>query len=307
MVGFERFHRNGDSDRLRGGEILLGELGCGNCHQPGEAAASRIVRRQAPLLDGVGGRIRLAYLKDFLARPQAAKPGTPMPHLLAGWAPEEREAAAESLAHFLASLETPDPTQSAPEANPHEIEQGERLYHTVGCVACHAPIEPAGTLHQAGGEGFYPERIQIQPPRVPSVPIADQSLKTTLEPLTDFLVNPVRTRPAGRMPPMRLTDAEARSIAAYLLEQGTDPTVSEDIDPDAEKAAKGQALFRELGCGYCHRLEGEATGAAPLPLLPRLEELDPEKPGVLAWIRRRARECLATNSTRSREPPSPKR
>ena len=279
VVGFERFHRNGDSDRLRGGEVLLGELGCGNCHEPGEAAASRIIPRQAPLLDGVGGRIRLAYLKNFLARPQAAKPGTPMPHLLAGWGPEEREAAAEALAHFLASLETPDRAQSAPQASPHEIEEGVRLYHTVGCVACHAPFEPAGTLHQADGEGFYPERIQIQPPRVPSVPIADQSLKTTLEPLADFLVDPVQTRPAGRMPPMRLTDAEARSIAAYLLEQGTDATVPETIDPDMEKAAKGQALFRELGCGYCHRLEEGEAAAAPPPQLPRLEELDLEEPG----------------------------
>ena len=280
VAGFERFHRNGDSDRLRGGEILLGELGCGNCHEPGEAAASRIIPRQAPLLDGVGGRIRLAYLKDFLARPQAAKPGTPMPHLLAGWAPEEREGAAEALAHFLASLEAPEPSESAPEPSPHEIEEGERLYHTVGCVACHAPFQPAGTLHQAGGDGYYPQQIQIQPPRVPSVPIADQSLKTTLEPLADFLANPVQTRPAGRMPPMRLTDAESRSIAAYLMDQGTDLTASETIDPDADKAAKGQDLFRELGCGYCHRLVEGETAAAPLPPLPRLEDLDPEQPGA---------------------------
>ena len=202
-----------------------------------------------------------------------------MPHLLVGWDPEKRDAAAEALAHFLASLGAPDPAESAPETNPHEIEEGKRLYHTVGCVACHAPFESAGTLYQASGEGFYPERIQVQPPRVPSVPIADQSSKTTLEPLADFLADPVRTRPAGRMPPMRLTNAEARSIAAYLLEQGTDLTVPEDINPDAEKVAKGEALFRELGCGYCHRLEEGEAAAAPLPALPGLEELDPGKPG----------------------------
>lgn len=279
VAGFERFHRNADSDRLHGGEILLGELGCTHCHQAGDAVAQRVIPRQAPLLDSVGGRVRLTYLKDFLARPQAAKTGTPMPHLLAGWAPDERDAAAEALAHFLASRGAPDPAESAPEANPQEIEEGERLYHTVGCVACHAPFLPPGALHQAGGEGFYPERIEVQSPRVPSVPIADQSLKTTLEPLTSFLVDPVRTRPAGRMPPLRLTGAEARSIAAYLLEQGTDRTVPENIYPDAEKAAKGQALFRELGCGNCHRLDGEKIATAPIPALPRIEDLDPASPG----------------------------
>ena len=276
VVGFERFHRNGDADRLHGGEILLGELGCIHCHLADEAVAQRVVPRQAPILDGVGGRIRLTYLKDFLTRPQGTKPGTPMPHLLAGWAPEEREAAAEALAHFLASLETPDPGESTPEASPHEIDQGERLYHTVGCVACHAPLVLAGTLQPAGGDGFSPERIQIPSPQVPSVPIADLGAKTTLEPLAAFLMDPLRIRPAGRMPPMRLSNAEARSIAAYLLEQGTGLTTPDKAEPEAEKSARGRTLFRELRCNACHRLDQEETAANPLP---PLEELDPEKPG----------------------------
>ncbi len=279
VVGFERFHRNGDTDRLHGGEILLGELGCTHCHLADEALAQRVIPRQAPILDGVGGRIRLTYLKDFLTRPQGTKPGTPMPHLLAGWDPEERDQAAEALAHFLASLEVPDPAQPAPGANPHEIEAGERLYHTVGCVACHAPFLTPGILHREDGQGYSLASIQYQTPGVPSVPLADQIRKTTLEPLAGFLVDPVRTRPAGRMPPLRLTDAEARSVAAYLLDQGTDRAVPENINPDAEKVAKGQALFAELRCNACHRLEEGKTAAAPIPVLSRLEELDPGKPG----------------------------
>lgn len=276
VVGFERFHRNGDADRLHGGEILLGELGCTHCHVADEAVAQRVTPRQAPVLDGVGGRIRLTYLKDFLNRPQETKPGTPMPHPLAGWAPEEREAAAEALAHFLASLEKPDPAESAPEASPHEIEQGERLYHTVGCVACHAPFVSAGTLHQAGSGGFSLEQIQIPAPQVPSVPIADLASKTTIEPLAGFLMDPLRTRPAGRMPPMRLSGAEARAIAAYLLAQGGVLADPRRTSPEAEKIARGRVLFRELRCNACHRLEGEKAAADPLP---RLEELDPEEPG----------------------------
>ncbi len=276
VVGFERFHRNGDAERPHGGEVLLGELGCTHCHVADEAVAQRVIPRQAPILDGVGGRVRLTYLKDFLSRPQGAKPGTPMPHPLAGWAPEDREAAAEALAHFLASLEKPDPAESAPEASPHEIEQGERLYHTVGCVACHTPFVPAGAMHQAGGGGFSLEQIQIPAPQVPSVPIADQVSRTTLEPLAGFLLDPLRTRPAGRMPPMRLSAAEARAIAVYLLAQGGVLPDPQRTSPEAEKIARGRVLFRELRCNACHRLEGEKAAAAPLP---RLEELDPEKPG----------------------------
>ena len=279
VVGFERFHRNGDADRRHGGEILLGELGCTHCHMADEAVAQRVIPRHAPLLDGVGGRIRLTYLKDFLTRPQGTKPGTAMPHLLAGWAPEEREAAAEALAHFLASMEEPDPGESVPDASPHEIEQGERLYHTVGCVACHAPFVPAGALHPAGSGGFSLGQIQIPAPQVPSVPMADQALKTTLEPLAGFLMDPLRTRPAGRMPPMRLSDAEARSIAAYLLTRGGDLADPRHTSPEAERVARGRALFRELRCNACHRLDDKETAAAPPSTLPRLEELDPASPG----------------------------
>ena len=276
VVGFERFHRNGDADRLHGGEILLGELGCTHCHAADETVFQRVIPRQAPILDGVGGRIRLTYVKDFLTRPQATKPGTLMPHLLAGWEPSERAAAVEALAHFLASLEVPDPAESVAGANPLEIEQGKRLYHTVGCVACHAPFEASGTLHQAAGEGFSPERIQIPPPRVPSVSIADQGRKTALEPLAGFLMDPLRTRPAGRMPPMSLSNSEARSIAAYLLEQGTDFTTTDRAEPEVERVARGRVLFRELRCNACHRLDEEETAAARLP---PLEALDPETPG----------------------------
>ena len=276
VVGFERFHRNGDADPIHGGEILLGELGCTHCHRSRDAAARRIIPRPAPILDGAGSRIRLNYLKEFLIRPQGAKPGALMPHLLAGWEPAEREAAAEALAHYLASLEAPDPAESVPEATPHDVEAGERLYHTVGCVACHAPFVSAGTLHQTGSEGFTPERIQIPSPQVPSVPIADQVSKTTLGPLAGFLMDPLRIRPAGRMPPMRLSSAEARSIAAYLLEQGTDLTTTDQAEPEVERVARGRALFRELRCNACHRLDEKEIAKA---LLPPLEELDPEAPG----------------------------
>jgi len=202
-----------------------------------------------------------------------------MPHLLAGWEPAEREAAAEALAHYLASLEAPDPAESVPEAAPGDVEAGERLFHTVGCVACHAPFVSAGTLHQTGSEGFSPERIQIPSPQVPSVPIADQASKTTLEPLAGFLMDPLRTRPGGRMPPMRLSDAEARSIAGYLLAQGTGETAAVRAEPEVQKAARGRALFRELRCNACHRLDEVPAAAALVAPVPRLEELDPASPG----------------------------
>ena len=74
------------------------------------------------------------FLK-FLADPQATKPGTTMPNVLAGIPAAERGPIVEALVHFLAT------TGQAALANPsrHAVNRGEALYHSIGCVACHDP------------------------------------------------------------------------------------------------------------------------------------------------------------------------
>src|SRR5947207_3171749 len=76
VPSFERFHASGNGDAVRGGELLLGELSCVSCHEPDAARAARILRRQAPILDGVGNRVKRSYLRKFLSDPHAVKPGT---------------------------------------------------------------------------------------------------------------------------------------------------------------------------------------------------------------------------------------
>ena len=94
VAGFERFFTGEKADLARGGRLLVGELGCTKCH----AAEVVSSAKQAPILTEVGGRVRGAYLQRFLADPQAAKPGTTMPNLLAG--DPDRARKAEALAHL---------------------------------------------------------------------------------------------------------------------------------------------------------------------------------------------------------------
>src|ERR1700730_6825412 len=80
VPGFDRFFAkikdDGPRDRdTRGGQLLLGELNCISCHQATAAAGHWLLKKQAPVLDGIGGRVRPSYLKAFLTNPQAAKPG----------------------------------------------------------------------------------------------------------------------------------------------------------------------------------------------------------------------------------------
>ena len=193
--------------RVDRGELLLSELNCVNCHFAGEAAQRRLEVRPGPVLGAVGMRITPQYLRKWLADPHAYKPGTPMPDLLHGLNGAEKEETVEALAHFLVSLH-PHPATAAPGAEEHQLRHGGELFHTTGCVACHAPNENA-----PGATGDF---RSLAPE---SIPLGDLARKTTADEMAKFLMDPVKVRPSGRMPSLGLSGAEAKSLAVYLLRE----------------------------------------------------------------------------------------
>ncbi|WP_435018772.1 PA14 domain-containing protein [Tundrisphaera sp. TA3] len=195
VAGYERFHTGSapGPGPVAAGRLLLGELNCTSCHQgPGADAAGR---KQAPILDRVGSRVRVEHLRQFLAAPHATRPGTTMPDLVAGLPEPGRQAVVEDLVHFLAGTgkvtDTP-PSRAA-------VRSGRGTYARVGCVACHGPRE--GKATEARG----------------IVPLGDPAAKYTVASLSAFLRDPLAVRPSGRMPGLGLTPDEATGIAAYLL------------------------------------------------------------------------------------------
>ena len=175
------------------GRILLTELNCLSCHETDDAAA--LQNKPAPKLTHVGSRIHHDYLADYLLNPSKAKPGTTMPSVLNAVPEEDRETVAKAIAAFLGST---GEIAIAPPVSAG-IEQGRQLFHQVGCVACHQPIE-----------GDHSPLASSTP-----LPILDQ--KYSVPSLTQFLSDPLAVRSGGRMPHLGLSDDEARAIASYLL------------------------------------------------------------------------------------------
>ncbi len=198
VPGFERFFAGPKADAARGGALLMGELGCVNCHRAEGPAAARLATKRGPVLDGVGSRVRRSFLRKFLTNPAAARPGTTMPQLLAGLSNQETEQRAEALVHFLAS--TGPFEQERPEQK--LAAGGRELYHRAGCVACH------GTRDARGNEA------KTLPT---SVPLGDLKAKYAIKGLAAFLADPLHVRPSGRMPAL-LTRDESRAVANYLLQ-----------------------------------------------------------------------------------------
>lgn len=198
VAGFDRFYREANADPVQGGRLLLSELNCISCHRPEAGQEAVLLRKAAPQLDGVGARVKPAYLRKFLSEPHATEPGTPMPQLFAGQSEQERQQNVEALVHFLAT--TGAPKQEKPERK--LVASGFDLYHKVGCVACHGTRKPSGE----------PDKLFTG-----SVPLGDLKAKYHLGSLRAFLQNPQHARPSGRMPTL-LTAKEAAEVANYLLQ-----------------------------------------------------------------------------------------
>src|SRR5262245_53454437 len=151
VAGFERF-----PDAPGAGQLLLGELNCVSCHVPLDRSSPK---KQAPVLDDVGSRVKPAYLRKFLDDPLSVKPGSTMPRLLAN--DPDRAAKIEALTHFLASTGTP--AQGRPDIKGMVL--GRDHYQKVGCIACHGPRDVKG---------------DAVPVKAVTVPLGDLKAKYTL-------------------------------------------------------------------------------------------------------------------------------
>lgn len=196
IPGYTAMRDSKKVDPAAQGDLLISELNCTACHAAPDG--SRLARKGAPNLADIGSRATPQFLTEYLSNPHAAKPGTTMPELFHASAPQAKAGAVEFLVHFLVSQGGPiaDPVGAG---TPNLVESGRKLYHDVGCVACHAPEQSTDALNAA------------------SVPLGNLAQKTTQAALIQFLLDPTHTRPAGRMPAMNLNPVEARAIATYLL------------------------------------------------------------------------------------------
>lgn len=229
------------------GTVLLREFNCLACHRNDRTRAS-LPLKPAPALKGLAGRADPHFVERFIASPLTVKPGTTMPDMMAALSDGARQAAAHEITHYLVSLS--DTAFEVQEIQKESSKRGRELFHEVGCVACHSPRDE--------------QHVELL--AEDSVPLGPIQHKYSLNSLVEFLEDPLRVRPGGRMPRMTLSHWEAIDVASYLLDkEAAGPSrLPFRLNPDV--AARGKAQFDRLGCAKCHPLEGNASPPASLPL-----------------------------------------
>ena len=225
------------------GLVLIRNLGCVACHKS-DSVSKLPAARQGPNLKWSANWLDSDHLAKFIADPNELKPGTSMPGLLGHLSPEQKTDSARAIVHFLKSVAGERPAVEKTIVDQNSVQNGFDLFHTVGCVACHAPRDKSAIEKQLGD----------------SVPLGELAKKYDSSALVVFLENPHAARPSGRMPNMQLTYREASDLANYLLQNGKrEPKAA--WDSDDRLVAQGKQLFKQLNCAACHSgiIDAETT------------------------------------------------
>lgn len=229
--------------RVREGRALFADLHCIRCHTDATLLDQKDgmpeLAKDAPNLDEIGSRLNPAWMARWISNPKAMRPDTSMPNLFHG-KPGTTVQEAADIAAFLATL-GPAQAEAAKPPQADAIAAGGRFVAQLGCIGCHT----------------LPDKdLGADPARVPW-----RLIKAKYKPaaLVEFIKQPEKHFAWIRMPNFRLTDDEAKKIAAYLMSASKD---LEGATPTGDPA-KGKQLVQSSGCINCHGLKLDNAFQAP--------------------------------------------
>jgi mono/diheme cytochrome c family protein len=230
--------------RVREGRRLFADLHCTRCHLDAALTATNDkdampeLAQDAPSLDEVGARLRPAWMARWISNPKGLRPDTSMPNVFHGRAGTTIQEGADVAAYLQALGSAPE---QAVANDPAAVTAGGRIVARLGCIGCHTLAD---------------QEIGVDPTRVPWRYV---KAKYTPAGLVEFLKQPEKHFTWVRMPNFRLSDEEAKGVAAYLL------STSKELEGDTPKgdAAKGKQLVQSAGCVNCHALKLDNSFQAP--------------------------------------------
>jgi len=148
----------------------------------------------------------------------------------------------------------------------HDVPGVEPAVRDKHCFRCHQQIH-AGTfaLDQGPLEPATLDRWRGHIQSMRSAPSLVAATRLRRAWVTQFLLHPHDVRPGSiaQMPRLAITDAEAAQLAAALVPiETSEPSPDEapaTSEPAPDEVARGEALFRQLACGRCHRFTGASV------------------------------------------------
>lgn len=234
--------------KRRMGRRLFAEGRCIRCHEPDQPIPPSSMPELAydsPNLSGIGSRLNMNWITEWLANPSSVRSQARMPRMLHGDPATTAQDALDMSAFLSAQSELDKMASHDPSLteNGNFVETGKDLFHALGCITCH--LLP-------GDETVKNDDRQS---------LSHVKSKWKAEGLIEFLENPSRLYKWTRMPDFRLTENEASSLAAFIFSRCED-TLTSRSQPEGD-AVRGRKLAQTTGCINCHQLEGVHSEATP--------------------------------------------
>ena len=257
------------------GKKLFTDVGCWGCH-PIEGYNE--LPRRGPTLLTIASKTSPGWLHTWIQYPKAWRPATRMPNFWPGAVdgsavshstdahgvphPEgltdeqaladHQKLRAEEVSAISAYLWTQsEPAKLLADTAPHgDPAAGKELFDSVGCRGCHVyEKDSAARRSEASKERDYAPNLHN---------IAD---KAKPEWIYSWVKNPKAMWPETKMPDLRLTDAEAANITAFLGTLKTDarypePAEYKDKAQLQRMGETGKTLIAKYGCFGCHNIKG---------------------------------------------------
>lgn len=222
---------------IAGGEVvslgrkLFHEYGCIGCHSVGALEREDKTRYIGPTLDEIGNKAYPEWLIPWINNPKEFRPDTKMPRFFLSQ--EEITDVASYLWQISQKVSEP---LSAPSFDEEVLEAGKNRFEDVGCLSCHR-------IEDKGGQ-FAPNLTNV-------------GEKVRYDYLWSWIADPKKHQPQGRMPSLRLSEDEAKEIAAYLTTLRKKEPGGEHVDySNPQRAKAGFDIVARYGCFGCHRIKG---------------------------------------------------
>ncbi len=249
---------------LSRGKKLFTDVGCWGCH-PIEGYND--LPKRGPTLTTIASKTTQGWLHTWISYPKGWRPATRMPDFWPGAVdadavphPESEKPGQVIAAHqkirdqevsaivaylWTHSDKAPLLVQSAPRG---DAAKGKETFDSVGCRGCHVTEKDSAARRSEGSDqrDYAPNLWNV----------AD---KVTPEWAYSWVKNPKAMWPDTKMPDLRLSDAEAANVTAYLMTLKSDRSYPEPKYGKGEQqklAEKGKELIGKYGCFGCHDIKG---------------------------------------------------
>lgn len=215
---------------------------CQNCHE----SDLDLPRLSAPSLKLAGTFLTSDWIVKKLTDPQSSATGN-MPHF------DLSQNEAGDIAAYLESVAPKVKMKSLPKTKQKEAEEvqsGQTLFHSRGCLACHQMGEIGNRDEFAG------------------TALDEIGEKRSAEWIYGWLGDPESFNADHRMPVIELSNAERRQLAVYLSSKG----IRKLGEQGSGDAMRGKELMAQARCANCHEIPGLKSDLSEIPTWAKLTD-----------------------------------